>query len=64
MGNKAAIALFGMSGVLVLFAAYASMLPDVLESKAEVEIKASKTEVYNYLSSAGDWDEWLFDDEV
>lgn len=64
MGNKAVIALFGMSGLLVLFATYASLLPDVLESKAQIEINASKTEVVQYLSKAADWDEWLFSEEV
>lgn len=64
MGNKAVIALFGMSGILVLFAAYASMLPDILESKAQVEIKASGNEVVSYLTKAGDWEEWLFTEEV
>lgn len=64
MGNKPAIALFGMSGLLVLFAAYASLLPDVLESKAQVEINANKSEVINYLSNASNWDEWLFPESV
>ena len=64
MGNKAAFALFGMSGLLVLFAAYASFLPDVLESKAEIKINASKAEVVAYLDRAGDWDEWLFTTQI
>ena len=64
MGNKAAIALFGMSGILVLFAAYASFLPDVLESKAQVEINTTRTEIVNHLNKAGDWEEWLFENEV
>ncbi len=64
MGNKAAIALFGMSGILVLFAAYASILPDVLESKAQVEINASNHEVVSYLTKASDWEEWMFTENI
>ncbi len=64
MGNKAAIALFGMSGLLVLFATYASLLPDVLESKAQVEIRTDKESAIQYLSSASDWDDWLFPESV
>lgn len=64
MGNKAVIALFGMSGLLILFATYASLLPDVLESKSQMEIKTDKTSLINYLSNASDWDEWLFPESV
>ena len=64
MGNKAAIALFGMSGLLVLFATYASLLPDVLKSEAQVEVKIDKERAIKYLSSASDWDDWLFPHSV
>lgn len=64
MENKAAIALFGMSGLLILFAAYVSFLPDILESKAEVKVKASKTDVVRYLTRARDWETWLFKPEI
>ena len=64
MGNKAAIALFGMSGILILFATYTSLLPDVVESKAQIEINSSKSQLIHYLSSAKDWDEWLFTEEI
>ena len=63
MGNKAAIALFGMSGILILFATYTSLLPDVVESKAQIEINSSKSQLIHYLSSAKDWDEWLFTEQ-
>tara|TARA_B100000963_G_C22620613_1_gene669768 strand:+ start:213 stop:758 length:546 start_codon:yes stop_codon:yes gene_type:complete len=64
MGNKAAIALFGMSGILILFATYTSLLPDVIESKAQIEISSPKLQLIHYLSSAKDWDEWLFTEEI
>jgi len=64
MGNKAVIALFGMSGLLILFATYASLLPDVLESRAEVEIAKSKVEIKSFLNTASDWEEWLFEESL
>ncbi len=64
MGNKAAFALFGMSGLIVLFAAYVSFLPDILESKAEVKVNASKTDVVAYLTRAKDWETWLFKPKI
>ncbi len=64
MGNKAAVALFGMSGLLLLFSTYISLLPDVIESKAEIDINYPKEELINYLSKASDWEEWLFQEEV
>ena len=64
MGNKAAFALFGMSGLLILFATYVSFLPDLIESKAEVNVKASKGDILTYLSRAEDWSEWLFHPDV
>ena len=53
MGNKAAIALFGMSGLLLLFATYISLLPDVIESRAEIKINYSKDKLIDYLSENG-----------
>ena len=64
MGNKAAVALFGMSGLLLLFSTYISLLPDVIESRAEIEINYPKEELINYLSKASDWEEWLFQEQV
>ena len=64
MGNKAAVALFGMSGLLLLFSTYISLLPDVIESRAEIEINYPKEELINYLSKACDWEEWLFQEQV
>tara|TARA_Y100000589_G_scaffold243017_1_gene230617 strand:- start:5668 stop:6210 length:543 start_codon:yes stop_codon:yes gene_type:complete len=64
MGNKAAIALFGMSGILILFATYTSLLPDIIESKAQIEINSSKSELIDYLSKAKDWEEWLFTEDI
>jgi len=64
MGNKAVIALFGMSGLLLLFATYTSLLPDVIESSAQIEINSSKSELINYLSKAKDWEEWLFTENI
>jgi len=64
MGNKAAIALFGMSGLLLLFSTYISLLPDLIESRAEIEINSSKSELINYLSKISDWEHWLFKEEV
>lgn len=64
MRNKSAIALFGMSGLLVLFATYASLLPDVIASKAEIEIKASSTEIITFLKKAENWADFAFADEV
>lgn len=64
MGNKAAIALFGMSGLLLLFSTYISLLPDVIESRAEIEINCKKDELISYLSRATDWEEWLFQEQV
>ena len=61
MGNKAAIALFGMSGILILFATYTSLLPDVIESKAQIEISSPKPKLIQYLSKAKDW-EWNLDE--
>tara|TARA_Y100000766_G_C18902264_1_gene604001 strand:+ start:107 stop:652 length:546 start_codon:yes stop_codon:yes gene_type:complete len=64
MGNKAAIALFGMSGLLLLFSTYISLLPDLIESRAEIEINYSRAELINYLSKVSDWENWLFTEEV
>ncbi len=64
MGNKAAIALFGMSGILILFATYTSLLPDVIESRAKIEISSPKPKLIQYLSKAKDWEEWLFTDNI
>ena len=64
MGNKSVIAMFGMSGLLVLFAGYASILPDVLESNAQVEISISKNDLKRYLSSAENFKDWMFSDGV
>ena len=64
MGNKAAIALFGMSGLLLLFATYTSLLPDVIESKAQIEINSPKSQLIHYLSKAKDWEEWLFTENI
>lgn len=64
MGNKAAIALFTVSGVLVLFSVYASLLPDVLASKTSIEIQASNQDVARYLGKAKNWEEWLFSAET
>jgi len=64
MGNKSVIAMFGMSGLLVLFAGYASILPDVLESNAQVEISTSKNKLKHYLSSAENFQDWMFSDGV
>ena len=64
MGNKAAFALFGMSGLLLLFSTYISLLPDVIESRAEIKINYPKEELINYLSNASAWEEWLFQEQV
>ena len=64
MGNKAAFALFGMSGFLLLFATYVSLLPDLIESRAQVEIDYPKQNLTNYLSRVGDWEEWLFTEKI
>jgi len=62
--NKAAIALFGMSGILILFATYTSLLPDIIESRVEIEVNTTKFELISYLSKAKDWEEWMFTEEV
>ena len=64
MGNKAAFALFGMSGLLLLFSTYISLLPDVIESTVEIEINYPKEDFINYLSDASNWEEWLFQEKV
>lgn len=60
MQNRSTIAMFIMSGILLLFATFASLLPDVLASNSSVVIKANKTEVIDYLSTANNWASWMF----
>lgn len=64
MGNKAAIALFAVSGVLILFSVYASLLPAVLESRTSIQVNAPKDKIINYLGKASRWEEWLFSDQT
>lgn len=64
MGNKAGIALLGMSGLLILFATYASLLPDVLASKTTIKVTVPPSEVVRHLSTAGDWEDWMFSHQV
>jgi hypothetical protein len=61
MQNRSAIAMFTMSGILLLFATFASLLPDVLESKSSVLISTSKSSITDYLSTAKNWEGWMFD---
>ncbi len=61
MQNRSAIAMFTMSGILLLFATYASLLPDVLESKSSVVISTNKATVTEYLSTAKNWEGWMFE---
>jgi hypothetical protein len=60
MQNRSAIAMFTMSGILLLFATFASLLPDVLESKSSVVIRSDKTAVVDFLSTAKNWEVWMF----
>lgn len=62
MGNKSSVAMFIMSGVLILFATYASLLPDIIECKSSVEINVKKEEVIDYLSVSENWKDWLFEE--
>ena len=62
MQNRSAIAMFTMSGVLLLFATFASLLPDVIESKSSVLISENKSTVTKYLSTAKNWESWMFSD--
>lgn len=52
--------MFSLSGILILFATYASLLPDVLESKTRVDVSCSKQDALNYLSVSENWEEWIF----
>lgn len=62
MQNRSAIAMFTMSGVLLLFATFASLLPDVIESNSSVLISENKSTVTKYLSTAKNWESWMFSD--
>lgn len=62
MQNRSAMAMFIISGFLLLFATYASLLPDVLESNSSVVVATSKSKVVEYLSTAKNWENWIFKD--
>ena len=61
MQNRSTFAMFTMSGILLLFATFASLLPDVLESNSSVIINVKKEKVIDYLSAANNWGVWMFD---
>lgn len=53
--------MFTMSGILLLFATFASLLPDVLESNSSVVISVNKSTAIEYLSTANNWGVWMFE---
>lgn len=64
MGNKSSVAMFTLSGILILFATYASLLPDVIECKSSVVVNTDKTSAIDYLSNSENWKYWLFEENT
>lgn len=64
MGNKSSVAMFTLSGILILFAAYASLLPDVIECKSSIVVKTNKASAIDYLSTSENWKHWLFEENT